>query len=475
MNIHKQLSLLVCLCSVGIGQAVPQQIDRAEARRLALKQNKNIGIAHSKSEQASLTQQAVKTNFLPKLSLQAMAYYTTSERKTQLALGSVDMSVLYDQSRLSKLTQSNPQLAQTLQPLLSLLPQSLTFPELPIQTSLNNSYYAALNIDQPIYMGGKITAANRMANIAKDLASTNIRKVEQEVIYSVDEAYLLLLQAQQLRQTAEAYTQAIAEVYRVANNAVSAGMRTKSDLLKVRVEQSKAELQLAKAEQGIGLARMNLNQIVGLPLTEATEVVPEIEGAYTEYELEGQALDLSTRPEYILLNKQAQLKAEQIRLVRSEFLPQLGLRASYSYLRGLRVNDNLLFNNHGPSVMLQLSVPLYRWGEGRHKVKAAQAEAETARLEMEELSQKMLLEQTQARHKYKELRLEVSMYHRIVEESREHLRTERERYKQGLSTTANLLEAETIMSKAESDYIQAQCRLRLQQSALARAYGRLMP
>lgn len=462
------LALWLSICG-GYAQSLSLQ----EARRLAIKHNKGITIAQETTQKAEATRRAMKTNALPKLSLQGLAYYTTPSEAKELKLGDLSTSKLLEHSRLNALAQSNPQVAQLLQPLADALPKSIPLPSLPVKFSMSNSYYVALNIDQPIYMGGKISTANEMARIGVELSQLNAKKVSQELILKVDEAYALLQQAEALSLVAESYQKAIKEVARIVEQAIKAGMRTRQDRLRVEVEQAKAELQLQRAKDGLSLAQMNLNQIIGLPLSNKTTTLDDEREEMTIFEVPGEGVE--QRPEYQMLQQQAALKRAEVKLVRSDFMPSLGLRASYSYMRGVHLNEQVLFNSHGPSLMLQLSVPIFRWGEGKHKLRAAQAEATMAQVQAEELAERMLLEQTQAQQKLRELEREETLMGSILSQTTEHLRITRERHKEGLETTANLLEAETLLHKAQSDLVVTKAKLRVQKSIIHKTFGSLTP
>lgn len=457
-------TMLLLLCLAGIGEkAEAQALSLNEARERACRHNKQIAIADENSFKAQHTLRAMKTNYLPKLSGSAYAYYTT-KRKKELSLGSIETGPLLAGLQIPSGQQ------QLLAPLLAIIPAQVPLPSIPLELDLNNSYVAGIAIEQPIYMGGKIIAGERMARIGVEMARLNRLLGEDEVILAVDEAYWTLVQTLEMQTTAEAYSRTIDEVYRVVNNAMNAGMRTEVDLMRVKVEQSQAKLQLQRAANGVKLARMNLCQVIGAPLTEPltpTESFP-IEPTIT-----ATAGDPTERPEYGLLSRQIEMKQAEVKLIRSDFLPHIGLRAAYTYTHGIRLNEQLLLDNGGPSVMVSVSLPIFRWGEGRAKIRAAQADQRIATLKQAEIAEKIVLEQQQAENRYYEMAAEVELTRITVEETEQLLRQSHNRYQAGLDTTASLLEAETIAVKAKGEHIAAKAKLALAHTALLKAMGRL--
>ena len=99
-----------------------------------------------------------------------------------------------------------------------------------------------------------------------------------------------------------------------------------------------------------------------------------------EQALETQINDITARPEYSLLNKQVDMAKQQVKLSRSELLPQVGIRGSYDYIHGLKVNEQTLFDKGNFSVMLNVTIPLFHFGERINKVRASKAQLEQVRM-----------------------------------------------------------------------------------------------
>lgn len=461
----KHLLLFISLFSLGLQPLRAQGLSLAEARRQALNHNHRAAQARESSNEAQATLKAARTHYLPKVAASAYALYSGSGKTQQLDLGTYPLpaSLL---SRFQNVAQAYPALA----PLLGALPTEINLPSVPYQVKTGNSYLLSAHLTQPLYTGGKISAANRMARTGVEMATLNEALTEDEICVSTDRAYWQLVEVNELVRTAEAYVKAIDEAHRIVSEAVTAGMRTHADRLRVEVERGKAQLAHERSLHGQRLAQMNLAQIMGLPLD--TVLLPS-ESFPQPRPVADAAGQVDTRPEYGLLQKQVELKKANVSLVRSDFLPQLGLRVGYGYMRGLRINDHLLIDQASPSVMVSLNVPIFSWGEGRAKVKAAQAQVQKAALQLQEMSEKMILEQQQAIDHYKEQCLEVEITNRTVMQTEALLKQTHDRYEAGLDTTAELLEAELIASQARSEHIAARSRLALAETLLQKAMGRL--
>ena len=91
---------------------------------------------------------------------------------------------------------------------------------------------------------------------------------------------------------------------------------------------------------------------------------------------------------------------QQVKLNRSELLPRVGVKGSYDYFHGLEINDETLMKKGSFSVFLNVSVPLFHFGERMNKVPANPRLKQTTRLEQENANEKMLLELTQATNNF---------------------------------------------------------------------------
>jgi outer membrane protein TolC len=336
---------------------------------------------------------------------------------------------------------------------------------------LSGTYFAGVGVEQPVFMGGKILAAHRMSRIGRDMAALNSRLTRAEIIVRTDEAYWQHLRALETKKTALAFKEVVGELLQNVQHAEKSGMKMRNDLLKVQVQMHRAELQLQKADNAIRLSRMNLCQVMGLPLTTEIALAPgfpdtgDVAPAPEE--------SRSARPEYALLEKQIELKSQQVRLVRADFLPQVGVAANYGYMHGLELNGTPLIDRASFSALLSVKIPLFHWGEGVNKVRAARAEKRIMEWQRDELAEKMDLEAQQARDRLGESQLEVEMSALALEQAEENLKTTRHQYEAGMESLASYLEAQTLWHQAALTLLESRIARRLNETYYLKAAGTL--
>jgi outer membrane protein TolC len=443
------------LCTTAVAQ---QTYTLEMCREAALQNSKQAATARLTEEKTKYESRAYLSNFFPKISARGMYLLSTSK---------------WDYSRRFSLADTDiPTMLQTLPPeIQTQLPPdllSMTY-DLNISLTPNNTYFAGIQAEQPIFTGGKIVSAYRMSKIGKEIAMLNINLTNDEILLQTDEAFFLHQKATESRKVAEAFLAVVNELLNNVQAAQTSGMKMKNDVLKVQVQLNRAELQLQKANNAVRLSRMNLCRIIGLPLNADIHISDSIEDAQETL----QAADFTARPEYSILNRQIELKEQQIRLVRSDFLPNIGLLANFGYIRGLELNERPLLNQTAFSALISVQIPIFHWGEGLNKIRAAKAEKQIMQLQREDLNEKMELEMRQALDRMEESRLETRLTARALEQAEENMTTTQHLYESGMETLAAYLESQTLWQQAWLENIEAKNNLRLNETKYKKTVGGL--
>ena len=277
------MSLLLMLPAMG---AVAQRVLGLDSlRRLALQNNKQLLSGQAQMEAADYTQRAAKTAYLPKVS--ADAAYIHNSRSTHLlskdtreTLGSAGETAGSKlQALAQQIAQQSPEMAQLLGSLGTPLVQAIGSAGQGVvdafRTSTYNVYAGSLLLTQPLYMGGRIKALDRMAGYTRQLLGAQYDQTTQDVIYSVDQAYWQVVSLAQKRRLAESYVKLLQKLDDDVQKMLREGVATKATSLTVGVKLNEAEMTLTKVEDGLSLSRMLLCQICGLDLTEPVTLADE--------------------------------------------------------------------------------------------------------------------------------------------------------------------------------------------------------
>ena len=460
--------LLMCAATAPLvsinAQETARNITLEQARELALEHNKDIAKSKLTLEQTRNDAKAYKTNYFPRINLMAADLYSTTKGDFTIAGGHLPIYML------------NPATG-TYVPNVSvgadgnyILNQYADFPSVKMDYKFGNIFYGGVSLTQPLYMGGKITAAYRMASRGAEMANENIRLTESQVIVQTDEAYMQAVLARQLADVARSYKQLLDELMKNVESAVKHGLKTRNDQLKVQVKLNEAELSIQRAENGIRLSTMNLCHIMGLPLNTPLATAQPSADNSSILNLQS-SIDISARPEVAILQAKTDIAAQQVKLTRSDYLPQLAMFAGYSYINGIKVSGSKLLDSGSASVGATLKVPILTFGERIYKTRSAKARHQIAQTEQQNLTEQMQLELAQANNNFTEAQTELNITERSLQQAEENMRLARQQYDVGMEPLSQLLDAQAMWQKASADHVKAKCQLQVAYTKLLKAQG----
>lgn len=455
-------------------------------RTLAIANNKELLISGEKINAAHYQNKAAFTNYLPNFS--ATGAYMRNQKEFSLlnsdqkaALSGLGNSISGPlQQAAQVIGQLHPELAPALSQLGGAIVPALNEAGSSIvdafRTDTRNVYAGAITLTQPLYMGGKIRAYNKITKYAEELARQQHNSGMQEVILSTDQAYWQVISLVNKKKLAESYLKLLQKLDSDVEKMIAEGVATKADGLSVRVKVNEAEMTLTKVEDGLSLSRMLLCQLCGIdlstPVVLADEDIDDIPlmPVTTDFEVE---TAYANRPEIRSLELATKIYQQKINVTRSEHLPSLALMGNYMVTNPSVFNsfENKFKGMWNVGIMLQL--PIWHWGEGLYKVKAAKAEARIAQYQLEDAKEKIELQVNQSAFKVNEAAKKLTMAKKNLEKADENLRYATLGFEEGVIAPSNVLEAHTAWLSAQSEKIDAQIDVKLTEIYLQKSLGTL--
>lgn len=457
-------------------------------RALAMENNKELLIGQEKIKAAHYQNKAAFTNYLPKLS--ATGTYIRNQK---------EISILNDEQKagLSQLgTIVGTQVKGFAQQLAvahpELAPLIASLGNFDIATPLNaagnsivdafrtdtrNMYAGAITLTQPLYMGGKIRAYNKITQYAEELARQQHHTGMQEVILSTDQAYWQVISLVNKKKLAEGYLKLLQKLESDVDHMIAEGVATKADGLSVKVKVNEAEMTLTKVEDGLSLSKMLLCQLCGLDLSTNVVLADENMNDLPILLKENSEINMETayasRPELKSLELASLIYKQKVNVTRAEHLPTVALLGNYLVSNPSVYNgfENKFKGMWNVGVMVQ--VPIWNWGEGVYKTKAAKAEAQIAKYQLQDAREKVELQVNQAAFKVTEAKKKLIMASKNLEKANENLRYATLGFEEGVIAPANVLEAHTAWLSAQSEKIDAQIDIKLTEIYLQKSLGTL--
>ena len=477
----KRFTSFLLLSLFTVGTYAQRILNLDSCRALALTNNKELRIGQEKINAAHYQRKAAFTNYLPKIDV--MGTYMHTQKEISLLSDDQKQSISHigtsTSAALKEMAANNPILSTllpALQPLeggLNSMGQGLVDA---LRTDTRNLYAGTATLTQPLFMGGKIIAYNKITKYGEQLARSQHATGMQEVILNTDQAYWQVISLTNKKKLAESFLKLVQKLDEDVDKMVAEGVATKADGLSVKVKVNEAEMTLTQVDNGLSLSKMLLCQLCGLPLDTDLQLADQnmenlaLPATYTESNID---LALANREELKSLELASKIYQQKVNVARSEFLPTVGLTANYlvsnpSLLNGF---ENKFRGMWGIGVVVK--IPVFHWGEGIYKVKAAKAEANIARYQLEDVKEKVELQVTQSSYKVNEAAKKLAMAEKNMEKAEENLRYATLGFKEGVIPTSNVLEAQTAWLSAQSGKIDAQIDLKMCEIYLNKSMGTL--
>ena len=483
--------VLVIIAVVISTQIYPQKVlQLEECRQMALSHNKNLRMAEESIKAAREMKKAAFTQFLPNFS--ANGTYTYNSKNLSLlsenamlpvynlnANGSINYASSWNNSWTvvngtpvpldANGTPFNP----TTNPEKIEWKNKALLPKEAMEFDIKNVFAGTIGFVQPIFMGGKILELYNIAKYGENLAMAQHESKVTELLLEVDEAYWRIVSLENKLKLAKEYRNLIAQVDSNVNVMIQEGVATKAEALKVKVKLNEADVIVAKAEDGLNLSRMALNQLCGISLDDVYILADENLSTETVTQLIPIEQAIKNRPEIKALTQVENIAKSNERIMFSRFLPNIGLTGNY-----LISNPNSFDgykNEFGGMFTLGVvaNVPLFHFGDRFHTLNAAKSQRKIATLELEETKEKMELQIKQSTYKVAESVKKKTATQHNIEQANENLRYADEGFKEGVITATDLLGAQTAWLSAKSENIDACIDVKLCNLYLAKSLGTL--
>lgn len=464
-----------------------------DCRKMALDNNKSNKIAQAESTKAEYERKAAVTKFFPDLSIKG-AYVRNGD---ELSLISEDIflpigtmsngsfsltpsqinnswtilggqAVPLDANGVPFDPRKNPEKIQW--------KEYTTIPADQLTYDTRNIYVASLNLTQPVFMGGKIIAYNKICKLKKELADSKLNTLQEEILVNIDETYWQIVSLTSKKKAVEGLINLLNKMDQDVTTLIETGMATKTDLLSVAVKKNEAEMALFKVENGIHLSKMLLAQYCGIPLTEEFTLEDENNESLDLAVTEPVNMDevYQKRSEIKSLSIASKLYKEKEHIERAKLMPSIALIGSYagsnpSFKNGF--DTKFEFDWH---IGVTVNIPLLHWGENIFTLKAAKCETAIAQYKEEDTKEKIELQVTQSEFKHSEALRKLEISTRNYNKAEENLKQATIGFEEGVIPASNLMEAQTAWLSAKSNVIESAIEAKVSEINYKKATGTLL-
>ncbi|MGD9496263.1 MAG: TolC family protein [Armatimonadota bacterium] len=327
---------------------------------------------------------------------------------------------------------------------------------------------ATLSATQPLYAGGREDLVKRMARTNVEVMRQTTEVTRLSIDLAARELAYGVLRAVQLAGVAAAQVTAIAEHVRQAEAMEAAGVAPHFDVVQANTELARAQEQLISAQTGVAQLQSQLRRMLALPQSTVLALVdpPPPESP------DGELTDLieqawAKRPEVVAAETGVRVAEMNLKLSQCDLAPLVSLTGSWTQQSagGLGASD------YSWQVGVVAQKPLFDGGAQRGKVEAAQAQLTAAQLRVEQAREQTALAVVQQFLAVEEARQKIDTAQQGVAEARERRRMAQLRYREGLGTGIEVIDADTALAAAEASLVNAEYDLQLAVTRLRTATG----
>jgi outer membrane protein TolC len=402
-----------------------------EAVQMALKQNHMVRISEMKIEEKQHAKDVARSAYFPTISNQSTLLHLTDTQFIEIATGSLG---------------------------------TVNGTPIPTQPALLNQGGRTLvtsgtGLVQPLtQLFTKVKPANDIARADLDATRANAKQTENEIALKVHQLYYSVLITQLHQSASEARIKATEALKSERVQQVKYGSALDQELIESTAQYLQAKQELLTTELLLSNLTMQLDDVVGLPLTTRLELeaVPSEEMESCKQD-ECVKIALESHPEVVAAREEVQKASAAVKLSKADYIPDLSAFARYSY------SDQVPFlaRNFG-SFGVEFTYVLFDAGRRRAALAESNSRLAQARENLARVTDDVELEVQIAYNKLQRTRELVNVSKELLD-----LRTEASRVSgqqlekgealqsQAANAVAQKFDAQTSFLQAQLDYVQA--------------------
>jgi len=260
----------------------------------------------------------------------------------------------------------------------------------------------------------------------------------------------------------------------VAENMYQVGMSPLNDLLQSQVQLANAKQGLITAKNNLDIAKSQFNTLLRRQVNEPVVIADILDYTPLEYDIdfclaEGQ----KNRLEIQVADLEVQIAERDYKLSQRTYYPTVNLTGSWSRRGtdwdvdgGEGIGDKEFWD-----IQATATWDFWEWGRTTYGVREKLSRMAQAKYQKEEILDNIDLEIKQAYLRTKEAEDNIDTIEKAIEQAKENLRITEERYKEQVSTTTDVLVAQTLLTETMTNYYNALYDFKIAKAVLYRAIG----
>jgi outer membrane protein len=344
-----------------------------------------------------------------------------------------------------------------------------------IYPDVPDNYRARLDLQWPIYTGGRLDALERAARIDATASADEIAAARGDLTLEITRAYWALVTATEaLRVVQESVARVAAHLTDVRNQ-LAAGLVPPSDVFTVEAQESRQRMLAVQARATRDVAEAELARLAGAAPGTAVAAAAALETPPSPTASLEALVDVARqqRPERAGLMKRVSAAGERGRAAAAATKPTVGVVGGVDYASpNPRIFPREQAWRTSWDASVNISWPLFDGGRARSEVAEAAALGRVTEARLADFDASLAVEIRQRLREIDASRAAIDAASDAVRSAAEARRVLGERFTAGVATSTDVLDAQVALLQAELDRTQAIANAHLADARMARALGR---
>lgn len=352
------------------------------------------------------------------------------------------------------------------------------FPPQPVNVALSqvilNNYTARATLQQPLFTGWRLQSAADNAEYTANAVHDDYQKDRDQLLYDIKAAYWNVYRAKEMKRLTDENVAQMTQHLDDIQNMFGQGMATTNEVLKTKVQLANSRVLQSDAENNVTIAQISFNSIIGLPLGTEITIGSQLTPRTKEFPDVQQLLATAfkQRADVQGMDWRMQAAASGITAARAGWMPQIFLTGNYYYSRpNQRIFPAVDQFKDSWDVGVNLQFDIWNNLTTVHQTNEAKAQYEQVKDSFGMLKDGVTLEVTQSYLSFEQAKKKIELAQLSVDQASENLRVTREKFKAGLTTNSELLDAEVALLQANLQFVQTQVDHELAEARLQKAIG----
>jgi outer membrane protein TolC len=342
---------------------------------------------------------------------------------------------------------------------------------------VTHSASAAASLSQIIFDGSYLIGL-KASQTYKELSTKNLQASKIQVAEAVTKAYYNVLVNDERIGLLQNNLSRLDSTYNETVQMNTQGFVEKLDVDRLEVQRNNLTTELENIMKLQEVATMLLKFQMGMDVDEPIKLTDQLSTTdVSQFVAANEELlsNYSLRVEYATLEVQEKLQMLDIRNISAGYLPSLTLNANYGYSSGTDIFSKFFtqpwFNQ--ASIALNLNIPIWDSFSKKNKIIQSKNALEKIKQNQKLLQQSINLEVRQSQIQYSNLVRQLKERQRNLDLSKEIIRVTRIKYKEGVGSNIEVINAESSFKEAQTNYFTALYDLMIAKVDLSKAKGEL--